>query len=612
MSPPLPQGSQPSLRLDWGLLRRLLPYARRHARPLLASLVLLPTGSVLQLVQPWIVKHVIDGPIAERNPAGILPWGLALLAILLCLYGIQFVQAWLSQLAGQGIVHDLRVDAHRHLLSLRDSYFRRNPAGRLLTRVTGDVEGIGEMFASGFLTLVADVVLLVGICAALLWLDWRLACVAFLAMPPLFWVSSRFQARLRDAYREIRARVSTLNAYLQERIAGITVIQLFARENRTRQEFELKSRELIDINLQSIRLDAQLFAFVDATGHLVTALLVAWAAAPIVEDRLTFGALVAFIDYTARFFQPIRDLSEKLATMQAGLASAERVFQLLDEREQLPAAENPHIPTQVRGSLHFDGVWFGYTPERTVLRGFDLDIRPGERVALLGATGAGKSTALKLAVRQSDVATGAVSLDGVDVRQWSLPALRRAIGVVPQEVFLFMGTVRDNLTLSDPTIDESRVIAALERVGATPAVERLGGLDAELRERGSNLSAGERQLLAFARVLCIDPPVLVLDEATAHVDSFMEARIQRAMAETMAGRTTLVVAHRLSTIQQADRIAVLSDGRVAECGSPAELLALGGFYARLHAGYFGAGSAGRELHAEGMGVPDGGSAAAQA
>lgn len=593
MAPPAApsEAVRPSRLLDFGLLERIAPYALMHWKPLTLSLVLLPITAGAQLVPPWLIKKAIDGPIAARDPSGLGPIALMLLLVLVFQYGVQFVQSFSMHVAGQGIVHELRSAVHAHLLTLHDRYFKRNPAGRLLTRCTNDVEGIGEMFAAGFLTLIADLLLLVGICVALLLLNVPLALVTFAALPVLFLVSRWFQVALRGAYREIRSRVSVLNAWLQERIAGIQVIQLFAREERAMTEFRTRSWDLMTTHLRSIKLDAALFAFVDMMAHLLAAFLIWWAAGPIVDGAITFGALVAFLEYVRRFFQPIRDLSQKIATMQSGLASAERVFGVLDETERVPLAAEPVRPAHFAGDVRFEDVHFRYLREEPVLRGLDLTVRPGEKVALLGVTGAGKSTALRLINRTYDVDSGAVRVDGVDVRDLDPRTLRRAVGVILQEVTLFMGSVRDNLTLGDERVSDEALSTALERVGANAIVDRLGGLDAELAEGGRNLSAGERQLLAFARMLVYDPAILVLDEATSNVDTFSEERVQAAVSTAMAGRTAIVVAHRLSTIQEVDRIVVLKNGRVAEQGSHEQLLAAGGLYRTLYENYYSGPSA---------------------
>jgi len=551
---------------------------------------LLPIVSGLQLVQPYLLKLAIDGPIAQGDPTGLVPIAGMLLLVLLAEYGLQFVQSLTSHLAGQGIVHDLRVAVHGHMLSLNDRYFRSQPAGRLLTRCTSDVEGIGEMFAAGFLTLFADVVLLLGICVALVLLNPYLALVTFVTLPILVGGSHWFQSRLRETYRELRRRVAMLNSYLAERISGISVIQLFAREARSYSEFEKHSRRLMDENFRSIRLDATLFAFVDAMGHVVIALLLWVSVGPILdpEGALTLGALVAFLDYVGRFFRPIRDMSQKVATLQSGLASSERVFALLDEDSVVRQLEGEvaALSDVTLGRIEFDAVEFEYIPGEPVLRDLSLDVRPAERVALLGVTGAGKTTALRLLNRLYDVSSGTVRIDGLDVRQWPLARLRRTVGIVPQDVFLFMGSVRENVTLGDSSLRDEDVWRALDAVGAAELVRREGGLDARLSERGGNLSSGERQLIAFARVMAFDPAILVLDEATSSLDTFSEERVQAAIATAMVGRTSIVVAHRLSTIQAVDRIAVLQAGVVAEQGSHQELLAQDGLYRRLYETYF--------------------------
>jgi len=579
-------------RLDWELLLRIASFAKPHWRPLLASLVLMPIFAAMQLVQPYLIKVAIDGPIAEGDPSGLLPIACLLLVVMVSGYTLQFISSYASHVGGQAIVHDLRSAVHRHLISLRARYFQKHPAGRLLTRCTNDVEGIGEMFAAGFLTLFGDLALLLGICVALVLLNWKLALFTLATMPILLGVSQWFQLHLRQTYRALRRRVAVLNSYLQERISGIRVIQLFTREERSLEEFDARNDELMSENFRSIRLDAALFAFVDGMGHLVTAGLVWWAAGPIVEGALTFGALVAFLDYVGRFFQPIRDLSQKVAVLQSGLASSERVFALLDETDQVPERLGAGPLEPGDGAIQFEGVHFAYVADEPVLRGLDLSIRAGEKLALLGVTGAGKSTALRLINRGYDVDRGTLSIDGVNVLDWPVDVLRRKVGVVLQDVFLFAGSVRENVGLGDAAIEDAALWAALHQVGVAEVVERLGGLDASVGERGVRLSAGERQLLAFARVLVYDPAILLLDEATSNVDSFAEERIQHAIETTMAGRTTVVVAHRLSTIQQVDRVAVLRGGELAELGTHRELLASDGIYKKLYETYFARNGAG--------------------
>jgi len=581
------EGEQETPRVDSVLLLRIAKFAKPHWRPLLGSLVLMPVFSAMQLLQPYLIKEAIDGPIAKGDPSGLLPIAGLLFVVMIGSYTLQFISSYASHVGGQAIVHDLRCAVHRHLVSLRSTYFQKHPAGRLLTRCTNDVEGIGEMFAAGFLTLFGDLVLLVGICVALVLLNWKLALFTFATLPILLGVSQWFQLNLRRTYRALRHRVSVINAYLQERISGIRVIQLFHREERSFGEFEERNQELMSENFRSIRLDATLFAFVDGMGHLVTAGLVWWAASPIVEGTLTFGALVAFLDYVGRFFQPIRDLSQKVAVLQSGLASSERVFDLLDETDQIVDGDAPGDSLGTEGgTIEFRGVHFAYVPNEPVLRGLDLTIRAGEKIALLGVTGAGKSTALRLINRGYDAVSGTVSVDGLDVLAWPVDALRARVGVVLQDVFLFGGTVRENVGLGDPGLEDEVLWAALQQVGIDEVVRRLGGLDAAVGERGGLLSTGERQLLSFARVLVYDPGVLLLDEATSNVDTFAEERIQRAIEKTMRGRTTVVVAHRLSTIQQVDRIAVLRGGELAELGTHRELLKGDGLYKKLYETYF--------------------------
>ncbi len=578
--------------LDREILLRLAKVARPYAVPLGGALLLLPLTAAVELVQPWLFKAGIDGPIAERNPQGLLP-----LAGILCLamgveFSLRFVQTWWMQRAGQHMVHDLRVAVHRHLLTLSESFYQRHPAGRLLTRVTGDAEGIGEMFASGFLTLLGDAVYLTGIGVALLLLDRDLALLTFLVLPILAVISQWFRGLLRGAYRDIRAQIAEVNGFLQERVSGVRVVQLFAREKASYQEFVDRNKDYMDASLRSIRYDALLFAVVDMLNSVVVALLLAYGARSITGHQLSVGALVAFLQYIDKFFVPIRDLSIKFAVMQSGMASAERIFGLLDETDRLPDGGGT-VP-EAQGVVEFRDVRFGYSPGQDVIQGLDLRLQPGEKVALLGATGAGKSTVLSLLNRTHDVGSGSILVDGLDVREWPMQALRRRVGVVLQDVFLFAGTVRDNLQPADEPISDEVLWKALRLAGAEAVVTRLGGLEGRIREGGNNMSAGERQMLAFARVLVFDPQVLVLDEATSNVDSFAEAQVQEAIRTAMASRTALVVAHRLSTIAEVDRIVVLKEGRKVEEGTHEQLMARGGLYRSLYELYFATSTRGEE------------------
>ena len=574
---------------DRRLARRLWETTRPHHRLVGSSIALFPLVALVELAQPYLLKVAIDDHILTADWAGLAVVAGLYAGTLLVLYGLRMVEAYLMALTGQRVIHDLREALFRHLLRLEAGYFDRTPVGRLMTRVLNDVEAVSEAFTSGLFAIAADVVTVVGVVAVMLWLDWRLALVTIAIVPVLFAVAAYFRLRARDAYREVRRRLARLNAFLQESLQGMSVIQLFAREAHERRQFEGLNQDYRRALFGSTLFEASLYATVEALGSVALALLVWYGGGRILEGALTFGVLVAFIQYTNRFFLPIRDLGAKYTVMQSAMASAERIFGLLDRPPAIVTPAAPRAPRVADGRVAFEGVWFAYGDERWVLADCSFTVAPGEHVALVGTTGEGKSTCVRLLNRTWDVGRGRVLVDGLDVRDWDLGRLRRHVGIIFQDAVLFTGTVEANLAL-DGGGERAALARALATAHATALIERLPrGLDTPLVERAANVSHGERQLLAIARALVYNPAILVLDEATSSVDPESERMIREAMAQLMIGRTTITIAHRLSTIQNADRILVLHRGRIREEGTHVALLRRGGLYARLHE--LGAGAA---------------------
>jgi len=568
---------------DARLAARLWTAARPHRRLILGSTLLFPVIAAVELAQPYLLKVAIDDHILRGDWRGLTTVAGLFVATLVALYALRMAEAYALALTGQRVMHDLRAALFRHLGRLEARFYDTNPVGRLMTRVLNDVEAVSEAFTSGVFAVVADVVTLVGVVTVMLWMEWRLALVTFSIVPVLALVAGYFRLRARDAYREVRRRLARLNAFLQESLQGMSVIQLFAREAGERARFERLNAEYRRALFGSTVFEASLYASVEALGAVALALLLWYGGGEIAAGALSFGVLVAFIQYTSRFFLPIRDLGAKYTVMQSAMTAAERIFGVLDRAPAIVTPARPQAPAQEAGAVAFRSVWFAYAPEHWVLRDCSFTVVPGERVAIVGATGEGKTTCARLLNRSYDVARGQVLVDGVDVRDWDLVRLRRHVGVVFQDTVLFTGTVEANLRMgADGAVSAEDIARAAEIANARAFIDALpGGFASELRERGSNLSHGQRQLLAIARALVYNPKILVLDEATSSIDPESEALIQAAMARLLAGRTSVTIAHRLSTIQAADRILVLHRGRIQEEGRHAELLRGGGLYARF-------------------------------
>jgi ATP-binding cassette subfamily B protein len=582
---------------DLTLIGWVWSYIRPYQRLFWLSVVLMPINTALSLAQPYIVKLTIDIFLAQRTSAppawlqdifgvaggpSLLVMGALYVVLVAGEFATFYGQFYLTMIVAQYSLSDLRLALFKKVEQLPMSFFDRTPVGRLVSRMTTDIDAISEMFGAGSLTIFIDVLTLFGIVAIMMALNVKLALWALCTIPPLLIVVNIFRVRMRRAFRETRERLAALNAYLSESLAGMAVVQLFTRERESRREFDdlnLKSR---NVQMLSNMYDAGLFATVELLSTFTAALIIWVGGGEAVRGLIGLGTLVAFIEYAQKFFMPLREITGKYTTLQSALASAERIHGLMEEPTHIATPPAPARPRTTRGHIVFDHVSFAYRRGDVVLRDLSFEVTPGQKVAIVGPTGSGKTTIIKLLTRFYDVAAGRILVDGIDVRDWELRDLRREIGLVQQDVFLFSGDVLENIRLSRGDLTEHEIRDALRRAQALGFVERLpSGLAEEIHERGANLSAGQRQLLSFARALAYDPRILVMDEATSSVDSETERLIQLALNELLADRTALVIAHRLSTIERADRIMVLSQGARRESGTHDELLRKRGLYYRL-------------------------------
>jgi len=569
---------------DARLVRRFLPYLRPYAWRMALALALLLATTGLTLAQPLLVQQAIDRDIA-KGTTNDLWWIVALyIGVLALTFVFRYVQSLQMVTVAQKVMNDLRLRLFRHLQRMSVAFFDANPVGRLVTRLTNDIAALNDLLTAGAITIIADLFLIVGVAAALLWLNWQLALITFVIMPFLAVVMRWFAVVMRNSFRKQRLNIARLNAFAAEHISGMMLIQLFGRQRKDNDEFRAYNDRLLQANMDVVHSYAIFEPVVAMVSAVTTGIVIVVGGRFVLHETLTIGELVAFLQLVAMYYNPVREIADRFNILQSAMAALERIFTLLDEPEGVPDPEDAaELPQRVAGAVEFEHVWFAYTPGTWVLRDVSFRIEPGERIAFVGATGAGKTSLINLLLRFYDVQQGRILLDGIDIAKAKQQSVRRHIGLVLQDPFIFTGTIEENIRLRDESFSPSQVRAAARLVGADRFIEKLpDGYQHKLVERGANLSTGQKQLIAFARSVAFDPEVmLVLDEATANIDSETEALIQESLERLTARRTSIIIAHRLATVRGADRIIVLHRGEIVEQGTHDELLALRGRYYRL-------------------------------
>jgi len=574
---------------DFKLMAKLWPYMRVYKKSLFIAFILLPIIAGAEMGQTFLIRYAIDGPIKAGNMQGLFLYALGFATLLLLNYRVRYTQMAESQKTGQLIIRDLRTDLYRHYQTLSPRFYQRHPLGKLVTRITADIENLSEMLSSGGLAILADIAMIFGALVGMFIMNWMLALITVCTMTLLIAVMEFFRNRSRRAYDEIRVKAARINAFLQENFAGMELVQLYRREEKNYQHFESLNLSNLQSGLDSIFYSTSFNAVVEYTTHITLLLILGLGASAVQGGTLTIGALVGFFLFVRKMFEPVEDVSEKYSILQSGLSSIDKVMALFNEQPDILHQQLMNEPTLMQsaktpGDIVFSNVTFGYQADAPILRAINLHIAPGETIALVGPSGAGKTTLLKLLLRFYDVDQGAILLDGKDLREWNLHALRRNIVSIQQDDFLFSRSVAENIALApyQPSMEPALRLAA-EKANALALIERLPKKFEEvLEERGKNLSAGEKQLLLFARAIYHDPAILILDEATSAIDPVTEHAVQAAMDQLMVGRTVLIVAHRLSTIKQADRILVIEHGQIVQQGSHAQLVRQPGIYQQFY------------------------------
>lgn len=568
---------------DARLMRRLLGYIKPYKKYVFAAILLNLVVAALGPLRPYLTKLAVDDYIASANYQGLMWITLALVASLVMQAFIQYFLTYYTQLLGQKTILDLRKSLFRHTQRLAAKYFDKTPIGRIVTRVTNDVESLNEMFSSGIVMVFSDLFIIAWILGFMFFLDWQLSFVTLSVLPFLIYGTFLFRRKVRENYRDVRLHLARLNSYMQEHITGISIVQLFNRQEKEFNNFSKINADHRKANIESIFYYAIFFPAVELLSSIAIGLIIWYGGGQVVQNTITLGVLFAFIQYTEMFFRPIRDLSEKYNILQTAMASSERIFKLLDDDTIIKEQPNPvHFP-ETKGKIEFKNVWFAYNGDEHVLKDISFTIEPGQTVAIVGATGAGKTSIINILTRFYDINKGEIRVDGIDIRTVSKRELRRNISTVLQDVYLFSGTVASNISMNNPDINEEQVKRAAELVGAHQFISELPLQYQEpVKERGATLSVGQKQLISFARALAFDPRILILDEATSSVDTETELIIRHAIEKLLEGRTAIVIAHRLSTIQNADKIIVMHKGEIREMGTHQELLAKRGIYYKLY------------------------------